>query len=104
MEPHGVNYTLDRTHTSVVVEDLIRIPFRKPTPSQLRAKARAHIPEGVRWTVWERDAFRCRHCGKQRFLTLDHIVPVAKGGGDDLSNLQTLCRTCNSRKGAKDIF
>jgi hypothetical protein len=83
-------------------EDMIRIPFRKPTPSRLRVQARAHIPEDVRWEVWERDGFSCVHCHKRRFLTLDHIIPVSKGGSDDPSNLQTLCRTCNSRKGARD--
>jgi hypothetical protein len=81
-------------------EDMIRIPFRRPTPSRMRVQARAHIPEKVRWEVWERDGFCCAHCHQRRFLTLDHIVPVSKGGSDELSNLQTLCRSCNSRKGA----
>ncbi|WP_429216421.1 HNH endonuclease [Kitasatospora sp. MAP12-9] len=31
-------------------------------------------------------------------LTVDHIVPKARGGTDDRSNLQVLCRACNSRK------
>ena len=34
-----------------------------------------------------------------RNLTVDHVVPRARGGGDDLSNLQLLCGACNSMKG-----
>jgi len=45
--------------------------------------------------------FRCVECGSEEKLTIDHIKPVSKGGTDDLSNLQILCKSCNSRKGAK---
>jgi 5-methylcytosine-specific restriction protein A len=34
--------------------------------------------------------------------TRDHIVPKAKGGSDDDSNLQSACATCNSAKGDRD--
>lgn len=47
----------------------------------------------------ERDGKRCRHCGTPRNLTIDHILPRARGGSGDLSNLQLLCRHCNERKG-----
>jgi len=33
-------------------------------------------------------------------LTADHIVPKARGGSDDPSNVQVLCRRCNTRKHA----
>ena len=49
--------------------------------------------------IFERDGYRCLSCGTEAQLTVDHIVPVARGGGHELSNLQTLCRSCNSRKG-----
>lgn len=50
--------------------------------------------------MFERDKYRCVNCGTHLNLSIDHIHPFSKGGSDDESNLQTLCRSCNSSKGA----
>ena len=42
----------------------------------------------------------CRILFPFRNLTVDHLVPRAKGGSDHLDNLQLLCGACNSMKGA----
>lgn len=70
-------------------------PKRKPT------RPKAEIPPRIRWAVWERDDFTCQHCGARRYLSVDHIIPESKGGTLTLDNLQTLCRSCNSRKGTR---
>lgn len=62
---------------------------------------KASVPVLLRWSVWERDDFRCQRCGSRQFLAADHIIPESKGGATTLDNLQTLCRSCNSRKGAR---
>ena len=41
----------------------------------------------------------CEHHFPPRNLTVDHIIPRAKGGTDHISNLQLLCGACNSMKG-----
>lgn len=46
---------------------------------------------------------KCLRCGDPENLTVDHVKPVKLGGGSDISNLQPLCRSCNSWKGAREI-
>ena len=43
----------------------------------------------------------CDRCGATNKLTIDHIIPLARGGTNDLENLQVLCQSCNSSKGAR---
>lgn len=53
----------------------------------------------IRVKVFERDGYQCVHCGVRKDLSLDHIHPESKGGTATIENLQTLCRSCNSKKG-----
>ena len=62
---------------------------------------REPIPAKLRHEVFRRDGYRCKECGatnKETTLEIDHIVPVSKGGRNNLSNLQTLCKACNRAK------
>jgi 5-methylcytosine-specific restriction endonuclease McrA len=43
----------------------------------------------------------CLCCGEAARLTPDHVVPIAKGGSNDISNIQPLCLPCNLRKATK---
>jgi len=47
--------------------------------------------------------FKCIRCGVEKNLSIDHIVPRTKGGGNDDENLQVLCKKCNASKGNKII-
>lgn len=45
---------------------------------------------------------KCVGCGiseEEVKLTIDHIIPLSKGGRHHQDNIQPLCRSCNSRKG-----
>ena len=53
----------------------------------------------VREYIFNRDGYKCLRCGSRCKLTIDHINPIYIGGENKLSNLQTLCRSCNSYKG-----
>ena len=44
----------------------------------------------------------CTVCGVPYETHVDHIIPLARGGTDDLKNLQPLCAACNLRK--KDVM
>ena len=62
---------------------------------------RISIPPEVRKYVFERDRYQCQSCGKTQLetqLSIDHIIPLARGGQNDISNLQTLCCPCNRQK------
>jgi hypothetical protein len=61
---------------------------------------RGEIPLALRREVFAHDGWMCVYCQSKRRLEIDHIIPISKGGTDDRHNLQTLCRTCNRKKGA----
>lgn len=45
----------------------------------------------------------CLCCGEQRKLTADHVIPLSRGGTNDIDNIQPLCRSCNTKKGTKTV-
>jgi hypothetical protein len=49
----------------------------------------------LRNVVFARDGRFCEFCNSQHDLEIDHILPVAKGGVANLSNLRVLCKSCN---------
>jgi len=56
------------------------------------------IPEDVRVAVWRRDEGQCAKCRNRERLEYDHIIPVSKGGGNTVRNIELLCEQCNRSK------
>ena len=68
-----------------------------------RPSVRRHwesIARTIRPLVFSRDGHACVYCGRTQELEVDHRLALARGGSNDLENLQTLCRPCNRSKGA----
>jgi hypothetical protein len=66
--------------------------------------ARKALSKKIRFEVFKRDSFKCQYCGQSApdvVLHIDHIIPVAENGSNDLLNLITSCFECNSGKGAR---
>lgn len=46
---------------------------------------------------------QCLCCGSHESLSVDHVIPLSKGGAHSIENIQPLCGSCNSRKHNKHI-
>ena len=67
---------------------------------------RKAIKKSVRFEVFKRDSFTCQYCGQKSpdvVLEVDHITPVAGGGDNDILNLITACKSCNSGKSDRPL-
>jgi 5-methylcytosine-specific restriction endonuclease McrA len=54
----------------------------------------------TRRNILRRDLYKCAYCGRGDLrLTIDHIVPKARGGSDSWDNLISACTDCNNKKG-----
>jgi len=51
--------------------------------------------------IFDRDGHQCVYCGSTERLTLDHVVPLIRGGPHIEENLVVACRSCNCSKGTK---
>lgn len=75
-----------------------------PVPAVIRLlyrTARRHVPvvKYSRRNVHARDGYVCQYCGNPANLTIDHVIPLSRGGRTTWDNVVTACRSCNGRKG-----
>jgi len=70
-----------------------------------RARKRENGGDGVTADDWremvDRAQGECVYCGSSEELTIDHVVPISRGGKDDPCNVVPACSQCNYDKNAK---
>lgn len=72
--------------------------------------ARAKVRDYTRWEVFEDDEFTCYICedvlsietppNDPKSLSIDHVIPLSRGGIDERDNVRTCCLKCNNEKGS----
>lgn len=75
-----------------------------PWPSIIRLSQFVKVPYKkvvlTRRNILRRDSYKCAYCGRSDLpLTIDHILPRARGGSDSWENLVCACTICNNKKG-----
>lgn len=84
--------------------------IRHPEVKRLHEqKRRAQKNNNGVFTILEKDIVKlikesCVKCGSKQNITMDHIVPLSRGGVHSIGNLQPLCRSCNASKGSKTMM
>lgn len=92
---------LIEAHDSRVVRS---VSSSMPFPSIVRLSLYVRVPIKKiilsRKNIIRRDGNACQYCGKSNIpLTVDHVIPKARGGEDTWENLVTACVRCNNKKG-----
>ena len=86
--------------------------FNRSGQKQIKKHRRLQKQQGwlsLRFSVLKRDGYSCCLCGKHANgrehvrLEVDHIIPKSKGGTNEITNLQTLCFSCNRGKGVQTL-
>jgi hypothetical protein len=96
----GWRKALVKAHDSITLEAVEEEPQDSPIEAR---RERRDISIRKRFFVMKRDHFACVRCGASGYgvrLEVHHRFPFAKGGSDNLSNLETLCFDCN--RGQRD--
>jgi 5-methylcytosine-specific restriction endonuclease McrA len=82
-----------------------RVVYRNiPLPTVIRLRHYVKVPYKeiplTRKNILHRDSHSCQYCGYTGDdLTLDHVMPRSRGGGDHWENIVTACVRCNIKKG-----
>lgn len=79
------------------IEKYIKLELVRKSYKRRRIKASIEVSK-KKHIVFKYYGKICLCCGTSKNITIDHVIPVSKNGSNKISNLQPLCRSCNSRK------
>lgn len=81
--------------------DTFKVPMVIRLIKYIRILYRTKVPYSKK-NIFARDKYKCAYCGREvEVLTVDHIIPKAKGGKSSFDNCVAACKPCNNRKGDK---
>ena len=109
---HERHYTIHDFTSWVQLSEISGGPFvRTPSlkvciPEVVKMVRYNGVPESTvaftRKALFYRDKYRCQYCGAfpgVKELTIDHVLPVSRGGRSNWENCVLACVKCNARKG-----
>jgi 5-methylcytosine-specific restriction endonuclease McrA len=80
----------------------VEIPFLPADAEHLeREKSKARELRRTQWWKNRRASGQCHYCGRffpPRELTMDHLVPLSRGGRTTRANVVPCCKECNEQK------
>jgi 5-methylcytosine-specific restriction endonuclease McrA len=79
---------------------VMKVPAVMKLLKIIRTIYRTKVPFSKK-NVMVRDNFTCQYCGTNKGLTIDHVIPVSKGGKTTFENCVSACKKCNGKKGDK---
>ncbi|XP_031255571.1 uncharacterized protein LOC116113567 isoform X1 [Pistacia vera] len=80
------------------------IPAVLRVPHLLQVVQRRRIKNTLsRKNILYRDNYTCQYCSARENLTIDHVLPIARGGEWKWENLVAACAKCNTKKGVKTL-
>ena len=83
------------------IDKVFKIPAVVALIKIVRTVYKTKVPF-TKKNVLARDQYKCAYCGgKNKSLTIDHIIPRSKGGTAEFGNCVACCKTCNDKKGAR---
>lgn len=81
--------------------------FRLPSVLRLHRYVQPRIHDRLKFNrdnVYARDLYICQYCEERfpsKLLTLDHVIPLSKGGTHTWENVVAACGPCNNKKGGR---
>ncbi|KAF8043584.1 hypothetical protein BT93_A1799 [Corymbia citriodora subsp. variegata] len=90
--------TVNSPSGSFYIPAVLRVPHLLQVVKRRRVKSNLS-----RKNILYRDSYTCQYCSSGENLTIDHVLPISRGGEWTWENLVTACAKCNSKKGHKTI-
>lgn len=86
-------------------ESKVIIEYVANEASRPREKAKRKSLRSVRGRVFEKSNGKCAYCDSQLIESgnwhVDHVVPISRGGADEIENMVAACHRCNTKKSDK---